>query len=51
MAQHFLLSPAPKTLSLASVITMKDADAEMMATLTRVRLGELSGSCPIVNTS
>ncbi len=29
MAQHFLLSSAAKTLSLASVFTMKDADAEM----------------------
>jgi transposase-like protein len=29
MAQHFLLSAAAKTLSLASVFTMKDADAEM----------------------
>ena len=29
MAQHFLLSKAAKTLSLASVFTMKDADAEM----------------------
>jgi len=28
MAQHFLLSKAAKTLSLASVFTMKDADAE-----------------------
>ena len=29
MAQHFLLSKAAKTLSLATVFTMKDADAEM----------------------
>jgi hypothetical protein len=28
MAQHFLLSKAAKTLSLAQVFTMKDADAE-----------------------
>ena len=28
MAQHFLLSAAAKTLSLASVFTMKDAEAE-----------------------
>ena len=28
MAQHFLLSPQAKSLSLASVFTMKDADAE-----------------------
>ena len=29
MAQHFLLSPAAKSLSLASIFTMKDAEAEM----------------------
>ncbi len=29
MAQHFLLSRAAKTLSLASVFTMKDEEAEM----------------------
>src|SRR5579872_6160763 len=29
MAQHFLLSASAKSLSLASVFTMKDADAEM----------------------
>jgi hypothetical protein len=28
MAQHFLLSKEAKTLSLAQVFTMKDADAE-----------------------
>ena len=35
MAQHFLLSTAAKTLSLASVFTMKDAEAEM--TFRRIR--------------
>ena len=38
MAQHFLLSAAAKTLSLASVFTMKDADAEM--TFRRIRWHE-----------
>lgn len=46
MAQHFLLSPAAKTLSLASVFTMKDADAEM--TFRRIRWNETNGEpvCP-----
>jgi hypothetical protein len=30
MAQHFLLSKAAKTLSLAQVFQMKDAEAETM---------------------
>ena len=30
MSQHFLLSPAAKTLSLASVFRMSDAEAEAM---------------------
>ena len=41
MAQHFLLSSAAKTLSLASVFTMKDADAEM--TFRRIRWPETDG--------
>ena len=41
MAQHFLLSSAAKTLSLASVFTMKDADAEM--TFRRIRWSETDG--------
>jgi transposase-like protein len=46
MAQHFFLSKAAKTLSLASVITMKDADAEM--TFRRIRWHETDGQpvCP-----
>lgn len=46
MAQHFLLSRAAKTLSLASVFTMKDADAEMA--LRRIRWAETDGEpvCP-----
>ena len=42
MAQHFLLSKAAKTLSLASVFTMKDADAEM--TFRRIRWAERTAS-------
>jgi len=41
MAQHFLLSKAAKTLSLASIFTMKDADAEMA--FRRVRWTETNG--------
>jgi transposase-like protein len=41
MAQHFLLSSAAKTLSLAHVFTMKDADAEMM--FRRIRWHETEG--------
>ena len=41
MAQHFLLSKAAKTLSLASVFTMKDAEAEM--TFRRIRWAETDG--------
>ena len=41
MAQHFLLSERAKTLSLASVFTMKDADAEM--TFRRIRWAETEG--------
>ena len=41
MAQHFLLSATAKTLSLASVFTMKDADAEM--TFRRIRWHETDG--------
>jgi transposase-like protein len=46
MAQHFLLSSAAKSLSLASVFTMKDADAEM--TFRRIRWHETDGqpTCP-----
>jgi transposase-like protein len=46
MAQHFLLSKAAKTLSLASVFTMKDADAEMA--FRRVRWADTNGDpvCP-----
>ena len=41
MAQHFLLSKAARTLSLASILTMKDAEAEM--TLRRIRWAETKG--------
>ena len=46
MAQHFLLSKAAKTLSLASVFTMKDADAEMA--FRRIRWANTNGEpvCP-----
>src|ERR1700726_4066205 len=46
MAQHFLLSKAAKTLSLASVFTMKDADAE--TTFRRIRWANTDGApvCP-----
>jgi transposase-like protein len=46
MAQHFLLSRAAKTLSLASIFTMKDADAEMA--FRRIRWHETNGEpvCP-----
>jgi transposase-like protein len=46
MAQHFLLSRAAKTLSLASVFSMKDADAEM--TFRRIRWADTNGEplCP-----
>lgn len=46
MAQHFLLSKAAKTLSLAHVFTMKDADAEMA--FRRIRWHETDGApvCP-----
>src|ERR1700683_3830886 len=46
MAQHFLLSAAAKTLSLASVFTMKDADAEMA--FRRIRWADTNGEpvCP-----
>jgi transposase-like protein len=46
MAQHFLLSKAAKTLSLASVFTMKDADAEMA--FRRIRWADTNGEpvCP-----
>ncbi|RTL52542.1 MAG: IS1595 family transposase [Bradyrhizobiaceae bacterium] len=46
MAQHFLLSKSAKTLSLASVFTMKDADAEM--TFRKIRWHETDGApvCP-----
>lgn len=46
MAQHFLLSKAAKSLSLASVFTMKDADAEM--TFRRIRWADTNGEpvCP-----
>ena len=41
MAQHFLLSKEAKTLSLAQVFQMKDADAEMA--LRRVRWADTDG--------
>ena len=46
MAQHFLLSTAAKSLSLAAVFTMKDADAEM--TFRRIRWADTNGEpvCP-----
>jgi transposase-like protein len=46
MTQHFLLSKAAKTLSLASVFTMKDAEAEM--TFRRIRWADTNGEpvCP-----
>jgi hypothetical protein len=46
MAQHFLLSKSAKTLSLASVFTMKDAEAEMA--FRRIRWADTDGEpvCP-----
>lgn len=46
MAMHFLLTKAAKTLSLASVFTMKDADAE--AAFRRIRWADTNGEpvCP-----
>jgi transposase-like protein len=46
MAQHFLLSAQAKSLSLAAVFTMKDADAEM--TFRRIRWADTNGDpvCP-----
>jgi transposase-like protein len=44
MAQHFLLSPASKTLSLARVFRMSDAEAETM--FRALRWPETLG-CPI----
>jgi transposase-like protein len=46
MAQHFLLSKAAKTLSLAQVFTMKDADAEII--FRRIRWADTNGEpvCP-----
>src|ERR1700693_5991947 len=46
MAQHFLLSKAAKTLSLAQVFQMKDADAEMA--FRRIRWADTNGEpvCP-----
>src|SRR6202162_3030260 len=46
MAQHFLLSKAAKTLSLAQVFQMKDADAEMA--FRRIRWADTDGApvCP-----
>jgi hypothetical protein len=46
MAQHFLLSKAAKTLSLAKVFTMKDAEAEAM--FCQIRWHENDGKpvCP-----
>jgi transposase-like protein len=41
MAQHFLLSRAAKSISLASVFTMKDAEAE--ATFRRIRWADTDG--------
>src|SRR5580658_6940591 len=46
MAMHFLLTKAAKTLSLAQVFTMKDADAEAM--FRRIRWADTNGEpvCP-----
>ncbi len=46
MSQHFLLSRTAKTLSLASVFRMSDADAE--ATFRQVRWADTAGEpvCP-----
>jgi transposase-like protein len=46
MAQHFLLSKAAKTLSLAAIFQMKDAEAEM--TFRRIRWADTDGApvCP-----
>jgi transposase-like protein len=46
MAQHFLLSPAAKSLSLAAVFTMKDEQAE--TTFRRIRWADTNGEpvCP-----
>ena len=46
MAQHFLLSKAAKTISLATIFTMKDADAEMA--FRRIRWADTNGEpvCP-----
>src|SRR5690349_8249873 len=46
MAQHFLLSKAAKTLSLAAIFQMKDAEAEM--TFRRIRWADTHGEpvCP-----
>jgi transposase-like protein len=46
MAQHFLLSKAAKTLSLASIFQMKDADAEIA--FRRIRWADTDGApvCP-----
>ena len=46
MAQHFLLSPTAKSLSLASVFTMKDEQAE--TTFRRIRWASTNGepTCP-----
>jgi hypothetical protein len=46
MAQHFLLSRAAKTLSLAAVFTMKDEEAE--AAFRAIRWSETNGEpvCP-----
>lgn len=41
MAQHFLLSKAAKTLSLTSIFTMKDQEAEM--TFRRIRWADTAG--------
>ena len=41
MAQHFLLSKAAKTLSLAQVFQLKDADAEMV--FRRIRWADTNG--------
>lgn len=42
MAQHFLLSPAAKTLSLAQVFRMSDEEAETM--FRRVRWADTDGA-------
>ena len=46
MAQHFLLSPAAKTLSIASVMRMTDRQAEEMFAAIRWASNDGKPSCP-----